>query len=90
MKKTYTKPEICFESFLMSTNIAGDCDKPFVNNASKGVCGVPGSMPNSNIFIASIDGPDGCQIWDYPEDDILDMNGFCYHVPVEGKNLFNS
>lgn len=89
MKKTYTKPEISFESFLMSTNIAGDCDKPFVNNASKGACGVIGSVPGvDNLFVKGVSGADGCQIWD--SDGITDKDGLCYHVPVEGKNLFNS
>ena len=88
MKKTYTKPEICFESFLMSTNIAGDCDKPFVNNASKDVCGIIGSVPGvDNLFIQGVDGPDGCQMWD---DDGVTNDGFCYHTPIESKNLFNS
>ena len=26
MKKRYTKPEIMFEDFTLSTNIAGDCE----------------------------------------------------------------
>lgn len=91
MKKTYTKPEICFESFLMSTNIAGDCDKPFVNNASKGTCGIIGSVPGKdNLFIQSVTGAEGCQMYEHPDDGIWDLNGFCYHVPTEGKNLFNS
>ena len=88
MKKTYTKPEISFESFLMSTNIAGDCDKPFVNNASKGSCGIIGSAPGvDNLFVNGVGGTNGCQIWD---DDGITDDGLCYHVPVEGKNLFNS
>ena len=86
MKKTYKKPEISFESFLMSTNIAGNCEGPAVGNPSRGSCGIPGSAPGMNLFSATIDGPNGCQIpsVDDPNDK------FCYHNPTEYNNLFNS
>jgi hypothetical protein len=42
MKKVYTKPEIMFEDFTLSTNIAGDCEGEFVN-ATKGSCAVTGT-----------------------------------------------
>ena len=83
MKKTYTKPEISFESFLMSTNIAGDCEKPFVNNASKGTCAVLGTGG-----IAVFDGIVGAACKFPAENDQWD--GLCYHVPTEAANLFNS
>ena len=88
MKKTYSKPEISFESFVMSTNIAGDCEKPFVNNATKGVCAVIGSG-GITVFDSKVGG--ACKFT--PEGlggtpDIYD--GLCYHVPTEAKNLFNS
>lgn len=83
MKKTYTKPEISFESFLMSTNIAGDCEKPFVNNASKGTCAVLGTGG-----IAVFDSSVGAACKFTAENDQWD--GLCYHVPTEAANLFNS
>lgn len=83
MKKTYTKPEISFESFLMSTNIAGDCEKPFVNNASKGTCAVLGTGG-----IAVFDGSVVAACKFTAENDQWD--GLCYHVPTEAANLFNS
>ena len=83
MKKTYTKPEISFESFLMSTNIAGDCEKPFVNNASKGTCAVLGTGGIA-VFDGSVVA--ACKIT--AENDQWD--GLCYHVPTEAANLFNS
>lgn len=84
MKKTYTKPEISFESFVMSTNIAGDCEKPFVNNASKGSCPVLGSGG-----LAIFDGLVGAACNAEPAEKDT-WNGLCYHVPTEAANLFNS
>lgn len=87
MKKTYTKPGIVFESFLMDTNIAGDCEVK-TNTPSKSQCGI-----NYGPFVVFLDatgslctgagrvpstGGDG------------DYNGLCYHVPTGDKNLFNS
>lgn len=85
MKKLYSKPEIMFESFTLSTNIAGDCER-IVGNPQKGTCGIPGSAPGMNIFALGMDGPDGCLVIN--ETDIHD--GFCYDVPNNGPNLFNS
>ena len=79
MKKTYTKPEIAFESFLTSTSIAGECEGPAVGNPTRGTCGIPGSAPGMNLFSAGIKGDNGCHIpsEDDPNDD------FCYHNPTE-------
>ena len=86
MKKVYVKPEIVFESFTLSTNIAGDCER-IVGNPSKGTCGVLGNVRGEdNIFASTVGGVDGCQIWN----DTDKHDGFCYHVPTESTNLFNS
>lgn len=86
MKKTYTKPEIVFESFSLSTNIAGDCES-IVDNPTKGTCGVLGNEPGvDNLFSASVVGFDGCQMWS----DTDAYDGFCYHVPDDNHELFNS
>lgn len=86
MKKTYVKPEIMFENFSLSTNIAGDCEGPAVGNPARGTCGIPGSGPNMNLFSEGIGGTNGCHIIseDSPNDE------FCYHNPTEYNNLFNS
>ena len=42
MKKTYSKPDIFFEDFTLSTNIAGDCEG-IVGNPSKDACAVVGT-----------------------------------------------
>ena len=85
MKKTYTKPEIFFESFSLSTNIASNCEHPFTL-ASKGVCGIPdeNDLP-MDIFDPSLGG--SCQVQGGSG---AMYDGFCYHVPTENDNLFNS
>lgn len=81
MKKEYVKPVIVFESFSLSTNIAADCDS-IVGSQSQGSCPVLGTGGIA-IFI----GPEtGCVICP-PEDG---WDGLCYHVPIEGNQLFNS
>ena len=83
MKKLYSKPEIAFESFTLSTNVAGDCNK-IIDAQSKGSCGIPGSAPNMALFVQGVT---GCQVWD---DDGKDDDGYCYHVPDGVPVLFNS
>ena len=82
MKKKYVKPQIIIENFSLSTTIAGDCEGDPVGNPTRGTCAVIGS---GDIYMFSgtvsqcefvIDGDQ----WD----------GFCYHVPTEYNNLFNS
>ena len=87
MKRTYSKPEIMFESFTLSTNIAGDCEQPFVTNISKGVCAIE-STGGVSVFSGTINVCDHTpEDMKQPEDT---WNGFCYHVPDGGPKLFNS
>lgn len=85
MKKVYTAPQILFESFTMSTNIAGNCES-IVGNPSYNTCGVPGSAPGMNLFTSSVNGENGCQMFVQESAD----DAFCYHNPTEYNNLFNS
>ena len=85
MKKTYVKPEIMFESFALSTNIAGDCE-PKTNLLSNSTCG----MDFSGLTVV-MQGMNGCT--DIKVDNVGgdgEFNGICYHVPTGDKNLFNS
>ena len=87
MKKLYSKPEIMFEDFTLNENIAGNCAS-IVNNASKGSCAVMGTGD-----IAIFDGSVGPVCVYKPEDmggTTDEWDGFCYHVPTEYNNLFNS
>lgn len=87
MKKTYSKPEILFESFTMSTNIAAGCEK-IVGNPSKGSCAV-NSSGGISVFDATVGAACAFTPGDMgTEEDMYD--GFCYHVPTEYNNLFNS
>lgn len=82
MKKVYSKPEIAFESFVLSTNIAGNCDM-IVGNPSKDACGIVGS-DGTTLFTAK-----ACDFdWQSLKGD--DYDGFCYHNPSEKTNMFNS
>lgn len=85
MKKTYNKPEIVFEDFSLSTNIASDCDVK-ANSPTNNECGL-----NFSGLMVFMNGMDGCA--DIKVDNVGGdgvWNGICYHVPVETSNLFNS
>lgn len=81
MKKAYSKPQILFESFALSTSIAGDCEK-MVGNPSRGTCGLPGTG-GLTVYLDTVS---GC---DFTQDDGAG-DGFCYHAPTDLNNLFNS
>lgn len=84
MKKHYEKPQIMFEDFTLSTNIAGTCTvKTWTPNS--GECAYPVTdefLGTVNVFTSST------QACTTTEDD-GEYNGICYHVPF-GDNLFNS
>ena len=82
MKKTYTKPEISFESFLMSSNIAANCEEK-TSLPSQGMCGFPIDRTQYILFSSSAT---GCNLTKVPSQ----YDGLCYHVPSEDYNLFNS
>lgn len=82
MKKEYQKPEIMFEDFSLSVNIAGDCSL-IVGNPSEGQCPYV-TRTGLNVFTSDMVG-----ICTTHEDD-GDYNGICYHVPIDSGSLFNS
>jgi hypothetical protein len=82
MKKEYSKPIVVFESFSMSTNIAGDCENK-IDNQSKGTCAYF-SSGGIALFTAAM-----VNICDFTASDGK-ADGFCYHVPEGGPNIFNS
>ena len=81
MKKTYAKPQIVFESFQLTANIAGDCNiRPNITNEA--TCGYKDNgwivFQNSAVCIdVQVD----------PDDN---YNGLCYHVPTGDMSLFAS
>lgn len=84
MKKTYSKPQIMFESFSLSTSIAGACGVK-IDTQAAGTCGVDYGFMGT-IFLPEVA---GCSI---VVGGIYDgsFNGICYHVPTDSRNLFNS
>lgn len=85
MKKAYEKPQIMFESFAVSTNIAGDCE---VQTAlpSNNTCGL--DFSGLVVFMKGMNGCSNIQVDNEGGDG--DYNGICYHVLTGDKNLFAS
>ena len=84
MKKTYSKPDIAFESFSLSTSIAGNCEVK-TDTKGGGECG----YPMDGLGMLFIVGMGACTT-PITDEMSLNFNGFCYHVPMENSNLFNS
>ena len=80
MKKRYQKPEVYFEDFELSTNIATACGTK-APGPTNGTCGVNVDGIGKVFLMAMTDctykGADG----DY---------SICYHNPSDLKALFNS
>lgn len=81
MKKVYTKPQIAFESFQLTSNIAGDCNTKPNTQADDATCGY-----NDNGWIIFQSGP----LCTMPvgQDGIYDR--ICYHVPTGDISVFTS
>ena len=83
MKKPYSKPDILFESFALSTSIAAGCEEP-PNTQNEG-CGV--RFGSYTIFTSTM--IDVCNRT--PEDKIgSPYDQYCYHVPQSDLNIFFS
>ena len=84
MNKTYTKPDIMFEDFSLSTSIADNCSVK-MGTFHQWSCHVQfGTM---KVFTSEVIGcrQPGCIVVDSGE-----FNGLCYHVPTNNKNIFIS
>ena len=84
MKRAYVKPDIVFESFTLSTNIATGCEH--VANHTKGVCNYTfrwGYNQEYTIFDAGV--ANGCDVDTIDEE----IDGICYHNP-SSNNIFTS
>ncbi|MBQ9762697.1 MAG: hypothetical protein IJV82_06450 [Oscillospiraceae bacterium] len=87
MKKTYSKPDIAFESFSLATNIAvGGCTN-VAGNFAPGDCAI--NFAGRFVFL---DGVAGCMTEGAKvvEDGSPIANYLCYHVPTERTSVFNS
>ena len=83
MKKTYTKPEIAFESFASCTSIAAGCEVKPDTQSNFNSCGL--DVSGEQVFGVGLGGCKHTQIEEYD-----DYNSICYHTPSEDKNIFNS
>lgn len=79
MKKTYSKPQIAYESFEMSQSIAANCE--YISNLGKFIC----SIEIFDGFTIFTDGSNGCDSKP-PEGD----NKICYDVPSDYVGVFSS
>ena len=82
MKKTYTKPEILFEDFSLSTSIAVACTYKTKLLSEDTGCGWADPRHPENVLF--LNGIQGCV------DGPGNYDGVCYHVPAEGNNIFSS
>lgn len=79
MKKEYKKPELLFDSFELSMSIATGCVGTPVG-PTQNTCGIA-----YGAVVLFLNGMTVCttKIEDGDE-------GYCYHAPNPGNNLFNS
>ena len=82
MKKSYSKPDVVFENFSLSTSIAGACERN-THLPTQGPCGYQWGA--YVIFGYNMTGCDLQQPLNVPSPD-----GFCYHNPTDNNNLFHS
>lgn len=90
MKKTYMKPEIMFEDFTLTTNIAAGCEVQDVNASTINSCGldfsgVPVFIEGMTGCAGGIEVPDPNNTGDGQDP----YTSICYHNP-SGTNVFNS
>lgn len=80
MKKVYSKPQIVFESFALSQNIAANCeytkDDPKLYYTGMGFAFT--DEANCEYSVPNQVGGDG------------EYNGICYHVLADNINVFAS
>ena len=81
MKKTYSKPDIMFESFKMCVNVAAGCEL-VTNLPSTGSCGYPIDRTDKVVWAEGINGCNTTPSGKY--------DSICYHIPSDSNNLFNS
>lgn len=82
MKKKYEKPQIFFEDFQLSANIAGDCKYRSSNATNDQTCGY---LDNEWYVFQSENM--GC---DFPVEGTGKYDRFCYHVPTGDMSVFVS
>ena len=86
MKKNYSKPEIMFEDFALSTNIAAACQNEATHDAALGKWGCKGYKLERANIVVFMEEFSGCTTVEADGD----YNGYCYYNPSIPLNLFGS
>lgn len=93
MKMNYQKPDVYFEDFAFSSNIASSCSQIRGNQSQEIGCTSYGTHNDpSNCFFYDNgwavfhQGTQGCVI--YPQED--NPNNLCYHVSTDETRMFAS
>lgn len=89
MKKKYSKPDIMFESFTLSNNIASTCapGTESLHDTMISACGKLFS-DGSMVFTTNVS---GCSIQVTPDEyGDAEWGEYCYHVPANLLNAFDS
>ena len=89
MKKAYSKPDIVFEDFSLSTNIAAGCEENPTNSTHN--CGVKWAA-GIFIFLSAETGCNRIIVDGSKTENLVDdeNNGLCYHNPTVNYNVFIS
>ena len=82
MKKSYLKPQIVFDSFMLSESIATHCTA--ISHQAEKMCAVQlsGSFGDMSLFYSEVP---GCTT---TTPSLLDT--VCYDVPNDTRNVFSS
>ncbi len=81
MKKTYSKPDIFYEDFSLSTNIAANCElhpTEFIGDTF--IVDLGGVILLTNMEYCNY----------HIEDGKNEFDNLCYHVPTDSYNIFSS
>lgn len=88
MKRTYQKPQIAFESFVLTQNIATNCGDYSNSTTGKPSHGEQGSCgwQVDGFGVIWVDQQSGCSVFYGPDDEVC---GVCYNSP-SGNGIFAS
>lgn len=81
-KKTYNKPELFYESFTLSQDIASNCEG--IALFGENVCGVKVNMMDIDMVIYGY-GSGACEYQPPNPESFV-----CYHAPSDANNVFSS
>ena len=80
MKKSYVKPQVYFESFQLSANIAAGCTPDFKVNYNVESCAWSDGV--ETIFVSS-----ECSL---KGNELEDAGKICYNIPFANSKFFSS